>query len=307
MPRIGRSIARLLTLTFLAVSLPVVAPVQASEIKAVVNGVPVTSYAIARRQAFLRLQKKPASAKAAEDILIEEAIQSAEMKRRGVQVPQSRIDEYFNGFAKSNKMSPAQLTQVLNQSGVTAEHYKEYISHQMGWGALLRTQARSEQQKSRGDITSMLTQRGGAKPTSTEYILQQVIFVVPESERGSRLSARTKEANAMRQRFQNCENTRDFAKGLLDVTVRDLGRTLEPELPAAWKEHVTGLQQGQTTPVITTERGAEFLAVCRTRSVSDDVAAATVLSLEGEDDESVEEVSEAFMQELREKADIQRR
>ena len=54
-------------------------------------------------------------------------------------------------------------------------------------------------------------------------MLQQVIFVVPAEERGN-IGKRKREAEAMRARFTGCERTREFAKGLIDVTVRDLGR-----------------------------------------------------------------------------------
>ena len=42
----------------------------------------------------------------------------------------------------------------------------------------------------------------------------------------------------MRARFAGCQSTREFAKGLIDVTVRDLGRKLAPELPPDWAEQI---------------------------------------------------------------------
>ncbi|RLQ87640.1 SurA N-terminal domain-containing protein [Notoacmeibacter ruber] len=282
-------------------------PATASEIKIVVNKVPITSYDIAKRTAFLRLQRKSGNlGQQAQDELIEDALKRSAFQSAGISVPDAEVDAYFARFAKSNKLTPAQLTQVLGQAGVTARHYKDFIETQMGWGKYVRARLRAEN-KEENDITKQILARGGDKPTATEYILQQVIFVVPAAERSSRLAARTKEAQAMRQRFQSCDNSREFAKGLLDVTVRDLGRSLEPELPSEWAPMVKGLSEGQTTQVRQTEKGAEFLAVCRTRSVSDDRAAEMVWSAEENGNGSGKEAQEKFLSDLREKAEIQRK
>ena len=55
-------------------------------------------------------------------------------------------------------------------------------------------------------------------------------------QRQGSLGKRKNEAEAMRARFTSCDTTRQFAKGLVDVTVRDLGRVLAPELPSDWAE-----------------------------------------------------------------------
>ena len=73
------------------------------------------------------------------------------------------------------------------------------------------------------DAVRKMLEQGGTKPSATEYTLQQMIFVVPKSGNAN-IGQRKREADAMRARFNGCENTRQFAKGLIDVTVRDLGR-----------------------------------------------------------------------------------
>ncbi|MCP1197979.1 SurA N-terminal domain-containing protein [Notoacmeibacter sp. MSK16QG-6] len=280
----------------------------ASEIKIVVNKVPITSYDLARRAAFLKLQRKKGNLrKLAEDEMIEDALKRSAVDGTRIQIADAEVDAYFERFAKSNKLTSAQLTQILGQAGVTARHYKDFIRTQMAWAKYVRARLSAEKRKDENDITKQILARGGEKPTATEYILQQVIFVVPQAERGSRLAARTKEAEAMRQRFRDCESTPQFARGLLDVTVRNLGRKLAPELPDDWASLIKGLEQGQTTKVRQTEKGAEFIAVCRTRSVSDDQAAEMVWSAEENANGQGKETQEKILAELREKANIQRK
>lgn len=279
-------------------------PALASQIKVVVNGVPVTSTDVQRRVAFLKLQRKPASAAAAQEELVNEALQAAEMKRINVKVPDSQVEQAFARFAASNKLKPAQMTQILNQSGVTARHFKEYIRSQIGWNQALGARFRAEGAMSREDVVQKMLQQGGSKPSATEYMLQQVIFVVPAAERGAKLGKRKREAEAMRARFTGCDTTRSFAKGLVDVTVRELGRVLAPELPPEWEKQVKAIKPGQATQVRETDRGVEFLGVCSTREVSDDRVAEMVFNSEGGTDAKADALSKKYMADLRKRASI---
>lgn len=286
----------------------VAAPVDranATEIRYVVNGVPVTSYDIEKRAAFLRLQRKSGNLREqAAQAMIDQALRAVEMQRLGIRVADEAVEQAFANFAKSNKMSTKQLEQIMAQSGVTTRHFKEFMRAQIGWNQALGARFRATGQMTETDVVQRMLQQGGEKPSATEYMLQQVIFVVPASERASRLAARKREAEAMRNRFAGCAGTMEFAKGLIDVTVRDLGRVLEPELPPDWEELIKATKAGQATRVRETERGLEFIGVCSAREVSDDRVAQMVFQNESPVEEKAEELSNKYMAELKEKARI---
>jgi len=276
----------------------------ASEIKYVVNNIPVTSYDIARRNAFMKLQRRTGSAS---DAMIEQALQMAEITRLRINVPDKQVDDAYARFASGNKLQVSQLDQILAQSGVTKQHFKSYIRAQIGWNQALGARARSEGRVSEQDAVKRMLEKGGQKPTATEYMLQQVIFVVPASDRKSQMAKRKREAEAMRARFNGCDSTREFAKGLIDVTVRDLGRVVAPELPPEWEKPIKASQPGQATPVRETDRGVEFIGVCSTREVSDDRVARMVFQNEAAEDGSVDDLSKKYMEELRKNARITNR
>ncbi|MCB1424259.1 MAG: peptidylprolyl isomerase [Zhengella sp.] len=302
------ALATAMALSPLAGGGPAANQAQASEIRYVVNNLPVTSYDIARRAAFLRLQRRGGNINSqAADDMVEQALRSVEMQRLNVNIPKSAVDANFANFAKQNKLSPKQLSGVLTQSGVTTAHFKEFIRVQMGWQALLRARFRAEGRMSEQDVVQRMLNQGGDKPTATEYILQQVIFVVPAAERSAKLNTRKREAENMRTRFAGCDKTHDQAKGLLDVTVRDLGRVLEPELPPDWAPLIKAINEGQATKVRVTDRGAEFIAICRAKLVSDDRVAQMVFTNEGDLDEQAKKLSDKYMKELRERARIIKR
>lgn len=309
----GRKGRLCLTAIAVAATIPfmVMAPVQqaaATEILYVVNDTPVTSYDVARRTALLKLMRRSGNLQqVATEEMINQVLRQQEMARNRVTITNEMVNQSYASFASSNNMSTAQLDEILGQSGVTKDHFKEFIRTQMGWGRVLQAQGRSTVQLSQQDVVQKLLEQGGQKPSATEYMLQQVIFVVPASERSQLLGKRKREAQAMRDRFNGCETTLEFAKGLIDVTVRDLGRTLAPELPADWKDHVVKLQPGQATPVRETDRGVEFIGVCSAREVSDDHVAKLLFQNEQAEDKPMEQISEELTAELRENARIVKR
>lgn len=307
--RLLRSCALALMLSGVAAAPLVMAPTaaHASEIKYVVNNVPVTSYDIQRRAAFLKLQNRRGNLQqmAAEE-MIDQAVRAAEIKRLNIRISDDQVAAAYERFARSNNMSPAQMDQVLNQTGVTKAHFRDFIRAQMSWSQVLGSRSGSNGMMSEQDAVQRMLQQGGDKPTATEYMLQQVIFVVPAAERRAKLGARKREAEALRQRFQNCDTTREFARGLIDVTVRDLGRTLEPELPTDWASMIKQTQSGKATPVRETERGVEFIGICSAREVSDDRVAQMVFSTE-QASGGGDQQSEKLTKELRDKASIIRR
>lgn len=305
-----RIAAAVFTLLIAAASLGVlpVGPAAASEIRYVVNGIPVTSYDIERRAAFFRLQRRSGGAKQAAEDLIEQALRSAEMKRARVNITERQVDDAYARFAASNKLKPAQMDQILSQTGVTKGHFKEFIRVQMGWSQLLQAKYRQSGALSEQDVVRKMLQKGGTKPTATEFMLQQVIFVVPAAERKSTLAKRKREAEAMRARFAGCNQTREFAKGLIDVSVRDLGRVLSPELPPEWADAIKSTKPGSATIARETDRGVEFIGVCSSREVSDDRVAQMVFQSEAaKDSNEADEMSKKYTEELRKKAKITQR
>lgn len=249
----------------------------ASEVAVVVNGQPVTTYQIRQRAAFLKLRREGGNLTSkATDELIDETLKMQEARRRGIKIPDQAVDEAFQNFAKQNKLTSAQLTEVLSRAGFSAPGFKDYIRAQMSWGQAVQANLRRNETVSEQEAVQRMLAQGGKKPTTTEYTLQQVIFVIPEAERGAKLSLRKREADGMRGRLRSCPEAYDVAKQLRDVTVRDLGRVSAPELPAMWKEAVEATSTGKTTPAKETERGVEFIMVCNSREVSDDMSAAMV-------------------------------
>lgn len=277
----------------------------ASQVIAVVNKTPITSNDLARRVAFLKLQRQGGNLNSiAREQLIDEVLKREEIAARRMSVSTEDVDASFARFASSNKMSTAQLTQILSQAGVGADHFKAFIAVQMSWPRLVNARYNSGGRLSNQELVSRMMERK-EKPVTTEYFLQQVIFVIPESKRNSITGKRKAEAEASRSKYPGCEQAKAFAATMRDVSIRDLGRILAPELPPEWKPLVESIK-GTTTGTRVTEKGVEYLAICKQRQVSDDYAAEVVFRAEdlskAKSDENPNE--KAYLDELRAKARI---
>jgi len=308
--RISRMMATALALSIAAPALPMMVPsaAHASDIKVVVNNIAITSYDIAKRKAFLQLQRRKGNlSQLATDEMIEQALKNYAVKAAGYRVPDSRVDQAFANFAQSNKLSTKQMSQILNQAGVTTDHFKEFIRTQIGWGQFVAAKSRSGGRlMNEQEMVAKMLERGGPKPTSTEYTLQKVIFVVPASQRSKELARRRNEANQMRGRINDCSQTIPLATQLRDVSVQDIGRVLELRLPPMWKDEVAGKQTGQTTRTKDTDNGVEFLVICKARTVSDDRVAQLEFSTEAVEN-SNDEAGNELLKKIREGARIERR
>ncbi len=279
-----------------------------SQVKAVVNNIAITNNDIARRVSFLRLRRTGGNlAEKAREELVNEVLEREEIIRTGMSVSTEDVNAAFARFAGNNNMSPEQLTKLLAQAGVGADHFKAYIGVSMSWPRVVNARYGGSQKMSNDDLVARLKANNGQKPTSTEYILQQMIFVIPEARRGKITGKRKSEAQASRSKYPGCENGKIFAATMHDVSVRNLGRFLTQELPANWKDEIEKTEQGGTTPIQVTDKGVEYIAVCKKREVSDDLAAEMVFGaqdLAKAEAANADPKSQKYLDELRKKAQI---
>ncbi|WP_171519757.1 peptidylprolyl isomerase [Ensifer canadensis] len=308
----GGKMSILRTLSALALagslSIAVCASVQAaSQVTVTVNNTVITSGDVAKRVAFLRLQRQAGGAEEAKKQLVDEVLKRGEIARIGQSVSTQDVDAAYARFAAGNKLSPEQLGKILDQAGVGSDHFKQFIAVQMSWPRAVNFRFGNSSRLQGADLVKRMMEGGGTKPVTTEYYLKQVIFVIPEKKRGAITGKRQAEANAARGQFPGCDTAKVFAANYRDVSIRDLGRMLVQQLPDEWKPLVEKAGDGNTTGTRVTEKGVEFLAICKKRQVNDDTAAEIVFRAEdigkkkagGEDPNS-----EKYLEELRKKAQI---
>ena len=302
--------------TAIAISF-VVEPLQApafaaSEVVAVVNKTPITSSDVAKRVAFLKLQRRTGNLqKMARDELVDEALKREEIARVRMSVSTEDVDRSFERFSAGNKLSVAQMSSILNQAGVGVDHFKAFIAVQMSWPRLVNARFGTGKMSSEELVKRMMENKEKEKGArccvkvmnKTEIYLTET-SLDPNCLRLKKLKG---EAEKSRSSFPGCDQSKEFAKTMLDVSVRNLGRVMKPELPEDWKPLIEKASANGTTGTRVTERGVEFLAICSQRQVSDDTAAEVVFRAEdlGKAKKDGESPNDAkYLEELRKKAQI---
>jgi peptidyl-prolyl cis-trans isomerase SurA len=277
----------------------------ASSIRIKVDDQPITSYDIQQRTALLKLTGGGGE-KAAIQELIDETLQFIEAAKLGISVSESRVDFAIEDIAKRTKMTPAKLKEALASQGVNIDTLRRRIKAQMTWQTLVDVKMRMDGSSVKGsDVTAALFEEsGGGEIKTTEYILQQIIFVIPKGSSNALATQRRREAEAFRSRFPGCEQSVAFAKQLKGVVVKNLGRRTDDELSGPDAKEIKGTAVGKTTSPMKVDAGYQLIAVCRAKTVDSNAAAVAdaenKLMLEQNKD-----LGKEYMEELRKKAVIQ--
>jgi len=279
-----------------------------TKIAVLVNKQPITTNQIKRRAAFVRLRRmKGNSTSIATKELIDEAVKLQEARRIGVVASNSEVNLAYANFAKGNKMPVSRLDQMMAQTGVTKRGFKDYIRATMSWQRAVATRARRTS-SSGGGSPAWLPAVGAKSAKATEYTIQQIVFIIPAAKRSSLLARRRAEANRFRSQLNGCQNARELAVGLKDVTVLDRGRLLEAELPPRWAKSIKATPAGKVTRIQDDPKGVEMIAVCKTREVigTGNAIDSNILS-GGQKQDSSNNTSKEYLAQLKKRAVIQRR
>jgi peptidyl-prolyl cis-trans isomerase SurA len=255
--------------TLLAVS--TAAPAQ--QVVAFVNGQPITNLDVEHRAKFILLStKKPASRKEALDSLIDEILEVNEAKRFNIEVPDSEIEANYAGVATRMGIDAAKLTQLLVAGGASGDTLKRRLRAQLVWTNLVRGRYKSSLEIRDKDIEAQLQQKPEKVKNDVgyEYIMRPVVFIVPRGSPEAAYDTRKRDAEALRARFQNCNDGIAFARALEDVAVRDQVSKYSADLAQQLREILDNTAVGHLTPPETTAEGVQMFAICAKRETKSD-------------------------------------
>jgi peptidyl-prolyl cis-trans isomerase SurA len=240
-------------------------PASAQQVLAVVNGVPITSYDVDQRTRLIQISAhKTPSRKEVLEELIDEKVKLIEAKKFGLEATGAEVERSFASMASRMGMDPPQLTKALSSRGIDANTLKARIRADLVWGNLVRGRYQASLQVGEGDIQALL-----GRPSADDkgaighvYRLRPILFIVPQGSPASAFDARRREAEALRSRFDNCEQGVALARELRDVAVRDAITRNSSSLPEEMRKRLNSVEIGKLTTPEQTAQGIEAFAVC---------------------------------------------
>jgi peptidyl-prolyl cis-trans isomerase SurA len=258
----------------LGVTLASLSPAAAQQVVVVVNGDPITAIDIAQRSKLLQLSthREPARQEVIDE-LIDEKLKLQVAKRYKLEITDSEVDNTFNGIASRSGTSAEKFAQGLKSQGVSVDAVKTRIRADLGWSQIVRGRFQSNFQVRERDILDTLNsgRKDDQPAVGYEYTLRPILLIVPRNSSEETIAGRTKEAEALRGRFQNCEEGIRLARGLRDVAVRATVIRTSGDLTAQLREILDKTPEGTLTPPERTQQGIEVFALCRKRTTTSEL------------------------------------
>jgi peptidyl-prolyl cis-trans isomerase SurA len=292
---------KLLAATLLACVASVAATaVHAQQVVVVVNGEPITALDIEQRSKLIQLSTHKAPPRQdVIDELINEKLKVREAKKFGLDIPASEVDGAYASMASRMRYTPEQLTQTLANSGVNVATLKARIRADLAWPQLVRGRYQSSLQIGEKDLLSAMETKSDEDAVGYDYTLRPILFLVPAGSPDTFVEGRKREAEALRGRFQNCEDGLNFARALKDVAVREQVVRSSADIPPELRKLLDGIEVGRLTPPEATKLGIEMHAICAKKESSADNTPGKRKARESVMAQRYEQKSKQYLQELR--------
>ncbi len=244
----------------------------AQQVAAIVNGDLITTLDVAQRIKLTELSThKTQPRQEALDELIDEKLKLQVAKRYVVEITDKDVNAAFDGIARRAGTTSQKFAETLTAAGISVPALKGRIKADIAWSSIIRGKFQSALQVGEKDILDALqTRKKDDKPETVtyQYTLRQILFIVPRGSPPNAFEARAKEAEALRGRFQSCEEGLAMARATRDVAVRETITRASVDVPAQQREVLDKTPVGHLTPPDITLQGVELFAVCTRDQVS---------------------------------------
>lgn len=249
----------------------------ASEIVVVVNNEPITKLDVDQYIRLMRLVNngKTMSRTEATQQLIDQKLKFAAGTRLGMGIPDAAVNNRLSAIAAGTPLKTREkfLQGLRAQAGVQPDTIRNFLREQMLWVEIVRTVGARELNVRENEVDMFLRNKEDSKEEGafTEYLLQQIIVVVPASSSKAERSALRRQAENVRQQFTTCPEMFEKRANLKNVVVKDLGWKNEGTFSPDETKRIGGLGVNKTSSIETLDVGYEVLAVCDTRSTTEDL------------------------------------
>jgi peptidyl-prolyl cis-trans isomerase SurA len=248
----------------LVVQTGVNSPLRAQSVACMINGEPITNFDIEQRTKlnFLTTHKQSTRQEVINE-LTDEKVKIKEAKKYGVDPTGTDIDQSFGSMASRMRITTDQLTKSLESQGVRAETLKARLRAEMVWTSLVRGRFKESLQVGEKDVNAAL-QEGGEKTEADafEYQMQPIVLIVPRGAAPAVMESRRKEAEALRERVQSCDEANSYFKSMQNAAIRESVTKTSADIPPVLREVLDKTPIGHLTAPEITKQGVEMVALC---------------------------------------------
>jgi len=244
-------------------------PAAQAQVVAIVNGSPITNLDIEQRSKLKALSThKPPPRQEVLQELIDEKIKVSVAKSYTLEATDADVNNSFNDMARRGHMTPEQMTAQLAAQGIGAATLKARIRAELVWNQLVRGRYAASLQVGERDVAAALTPE--QKQVGYVYTLRPIVFVIPRGSAEGVIESTRKEAEALRGRFDSCQEGVTLARQLRNVAVRDPITKTSVDLSQEQRQLLESMAIGHLTTPEVTQQGLQMFALCGKRESADD-------------------------------------
>ena len=245
-------------------------PAFAQAIAAIVNGDPITTTEVEEQMKFRRLVKEPATRDAALEDLIGDRIKLRAANRAGIDASDAGFSQALAALSAKAKLTSAALLAELQRTKLNVDLLRSHVRALAAWDDLVKSRYKALS-VSREEVDTAMAKSGGGR--DVDYTLQQIVFVLPVNATPAIIEQRTREAEALRGRFQDCESGIPLARALPDVAIKSAITKSEASMNDATRKVLADVQKGRLSVPSRTSSGIELVAVCNKSTDTDTTTA----------------------------------
>jgi peptidyl-prolyl cis-trans isomerase SurA len=162
------------------------------------------------------------------------------------------------------RITPEQLTKSLESQGIRPDTLKSRMKAEMVWTSLVRGRYKESLQVGEKDVAAAVQVSGDDKLSADafEYKMQPIVLIVPRGSAADAVEARRKEAEALRNRVQTCDEANSLFKSMQNAAIREIVTKTSADIPAVLRELLDKTPVGHLTPPEVTKQGVEMVALC---------------------------------------------
>ncbi len=271
----------------------------AQQVVVIVNGEPITALDIEQRSKLTQLstQKAPPRQEVIEE-LIAEKLKIREAKRWQLDISDSDVNSALAGMAGRMRLTIEQLTAQLARSGVNIATLKHRVRADLAWPQLVRGRYQSSLQIGEKEILTVMEAKTDDS-VGYDYTFRPILFLVPAGASDTFVDARRREAEALRSRFQNCDDGMAFVRALKDVAIREQVTRSSADIPPDLRKVLDGIEVGRLTAPEATKLGIQLFAICAKKQSSADNTPGKRKARESIMAERYEQRSKQYLKDLR--------
>jgi peptidyl-prolyl cis-trans isomerase SurA len=248
------------------------APATAQQVVARVNGAPITAVDVAQRTRLIQVSTHKAPArKAVIDELINERLKIDAANRYRIEIGDSEVERVIANMAGRMRLNSEQFAKALGSAGISINSLKRKLRADLAWNQIVRGKFSNDLQVRDKDIQQIISsEHKDKKAAAFDYTLRPILLIVPHRGGAAALTARRREAEGLRARFQNCNDGLRLARGLPDVAIRDPVTRSSGDLSEKLRQVLETTKVGTLTPPEVTANGIEVFALCEKREARGD-------------------------------------